>query len=190
MNRGKNKIFISKDIRFFAELYEKYYSAMVLFAESMIYDRDEAKDIVQDVFTELWNKPQKVHVYSKMKTYLFSCVKNKCFNRLKKLNIIDKHQELLTEAYLFSCETQTHVNEKLKMQIHSTLNNMPNTMREVLNMHVIQELKYAEIAEELKISINSVKTHIKRAYKRFRKEVNSNTILLIIILLLLVFTTL
>jgi RNA polymerase sigma-70 factor (ECF subfamily) len=189
MNKGENKMFISKDIRFFAELYEKYYSGMVIFAENMVYDRDEARDIVQDVFTDLWDKPEEVHIYTKIKTYLFSCVKNKCFNRLKKLNIIDKHQELLTEAYLFSCETQTHSNEKLKKQIHDTLNNMPNTMREVLNMHVIQELKYAEIAEELRISVNSVKTHIKRAYKRFRKEVNS-TILWLLILISLVFMTL
>lgn len=175
--KDNKRIFISKDVHFFGELYERYYSNMVLFAEGIIYDENEAKDIVQDVFADLWNQPKKVHVYNSMKTYLYSCVKNKAFNRLKKLNIIDRHQELLNEAYLFAGETQVHTNEKLKKQIHAVIENMPDKMSEVLNMHVVQEMKYAEISEELGISINSVKTHLKRAYKRFRQEVNSKTLI-------------
>lgn len=184
-SKENTKIFITKDVQFFGKLYERYYANMVLFAEGLIYDEDEAKDLVQDVFTDLWNNPKIVHVYNSMKTYLYSCVKNKAFNRIKKLNIIDKHQDQLTEAYLFSCETQTHTNEKLKKQIHDALNNMPPKMREVIDMSVLQEMKYAEIAEELGISINSVKTHIKRAYRRFRLEVHSNSVSSICILFIL-----
>ncbi len=182
--KDNQKILISKDVQFFAKLYERYYSNMVLFADSIIYDENEAKDIVQDVFADLWKETKKVHVYNSMKTYLYSCVKNKAYNRLKKLNIIDRHQDLLNEAYLFTCETQTHTNEELTKQIHEVIANMPEKMREVLTMHVIQEMKYAEISEELGISINSVKTHLKRAYKRFRQEVNSKTLIVFLSLIL------
>lgn len=139
--KDNKKIFISKDVHFFGELYERYYSNMVLFAEGLIYDENEAKDIVQDVFADLWYQPKKVQVYNSMKTYLYSCVKNKAYNRLKKLNIINRHQDHLNEAYLFTAETQTHSNEVLKKQIHTIIDNMPEKMREVLNMHVIQEMK-------------------------------------------------
>ncbi len=181
MNKKGKKILIRKDASFFAELYEKYYSGMLLFTEGIVYDSDEAKDIVQDVFTDLWNKPEKVHIHSTIKTFLYTCAKNKAFNRLKKLNIIDRHQEQLAEAYLFSLENQTHSDEKQKQQIQDILNKMPDRMREVLDMHVIQELKYTDIAEKLGISINSVKTHIKRAYKRFREEINLMAILFLLL---------
>ena len=140
--KGKKKIFISKDVLFFGELYERYYSTMVIFVKGIIYDEEEARELIQDVFADLWNQSKEVQVYNSIKTYLYSCVKNKAYNRLKKLNIIDKHQELLNEAYLFAGEAQNQPNELLKKQMNEVIANMPEKMREVFTINVIQEMKY------------------------------------------------
>ncbi len=173
-----DELYSDMDIDYFAELYEKYYAQMVLFAEGFLYDRDEAKDVVQDVFSDLWKKGEKPYLYSSEKTYLFACVKNRAINRIKKLNIIDKHQDQLQEAYLFSCQPDIPLDENLKNQIKAILEGMPLQMRSVLELHVFKGLKYAEIADKLGISINSVKTQMKRAFKRFRKEIGLYNFLL------------
>lgn len=165
---------IPKNKEFFEGLYRDYYSSLVKFCEGILFDTDEAKDVVQEVFVDLWNKKESIQIESSIKTYLYSCVKYKAFARIKRLNIIDNHENQLKEAYLFAHEYDSLPSEELKDKIHEIINNLPNQMRKVLEYHSFNGWKYQEIADELGISVNSVKTQIKRAYKRFREEIGSD----------------
>ncbi|RXQ93948.1 RNA polymerase sigma-70 factor [Ancylomarina salipaludis] len=160
---------IPKNKEFFEELYRDYYSSLVQFARGILFDEDEAQDIVQEVFLDLWNKHGRTYIETTIKTYLFSCVKYKSFNRLKKLNIIDKHHEQVKEACLFAYEYDAIPDRDLQNKIRETLDSFPSQMRKVLEYHTLCDWKYQEIADELEISINTVKTHVKRGYKRFRE---------------------
>ncbi len=161
---------IRKNRIFFEDLYRNYYSPLVQFCEGILFDLEEAKDVAQEVFTDLWSKEEAVQIQSSMKTYLFSCAKYKAFDRLKSLHIIDKNQDQLKEACLNALSYDALPDEELKTKIRNIINGFPSQMKKVLEYHCFYSWKYAEIAEELGISINTVKTHLKKAYKRFKQE--------------------
>lgn len=121
-------------------------------------------------FFLIYGKNNQIEIENTIKTYLYTCVKYKAFNRIKKLNIIDRHQDQLKEAYLNTMDFEAMPDEAIKDKIRRILNDCPPQMRKVLEYHSFYGWKYKEIAEELGISVNSVKTHIQRAYKRFRAE--------------------
>jgi RNA polymerase sigma-70 factor (family 1) len=154
---------------YFRELYNKYYSLLVRFAQGIMYDSEEAKDIVQEVFLDLWSNPVEIPEESTLIAFLFSCTRNKSYNRIKKLRIIDKHHDQVKEALLFSYRMDINSEENLK-KVEAILNELPDQMQNVVILHVYKGLKYNEIAETLGVSVNTVKTHLKRAYQKFRKE--------------------
>lgn len=168
------QLLIPKDKEFFEELYREHYSALVQFSENILFDSEEAMDVVQEVFLELWNKDEKIEIENTIKTYLFSCVKYKAFNRIRKLQIIDKHQDQLKEAYFSANELDSLPDEELKSKVRNILDDCSPQMRKVLEYHSFYGWKYQEIADELGVSMNTVKTHVKRAYKKFRDEFNKD----------------
>jgi RNA polymerase sigma-70 factor (ECF subfamily) len=166
---------------YFGELYNKYYSLLVRFAQGLLYDSEEAKDIVQEVFLDLWSNPAKIPEENSLKAFLLSCTRNKSYNRIKKLMIIDQHQEQVKEALLFSYRMDADSEKDLK-KLEEILDEMPDQMQNVVTLHAIKGLKYNEIAETLGVSVNTVKTHLKRAYQKFRKDMLRNIILIICLL--------
>jgi len=181
MNEEHSKPIIHKDIQYFNILYENFFSPLVHFAQGILYDEEEAKDIVQDVFLDLWNNSHKIKVEYTLKTFLFTCVKYKSYNRLRYLKLMDKHQDQIKEAYLFSYEMDSLADEDIVV-LKNVLNNFPPQMKKVVTLHAYEGLKYGEISKELGISLNTVKTHLKRAYQKFRDELFKDIALIIYIL--------
>jgi RNA polymerase sigma-70 factor (ECF subfamily) len=171
-DKPNKRILIPKDTSFYEKLYRDYYEILVRFAEGILFDEEEARDMVQEVFLDLWNKEKNILIDSSIKTYLYSCVKYKTFNRIKKLKLIDRHQDQVKEAILYAMDYSSLPEDELKEKIQSIFDEFSPQMRKVVELHSFSGLKYKEIAEELDISINSVKTHMKRAYKRLRDELS------------------
>jgi RNA polymerase sigma-70 factor (ECF subfamily) len=163
------KHIIKDNPEYFRELYNRYHSLLVRFAWGILYDHEEAKDIVQEVFLDLWNKTVEIPDECTLKAFLFTCTRNKALNRIKKLRIIDKHQDQAKEALLFTYRMDAHTEEDLR-RISEILGEMPVQMQNVVTLHAIKGLKYTEIAGTLGVSVNTVKTHLKRAYQKLRKE--------------------
>ena len=71
---------------------------------------DVAEDIVQDVFSKLWENIKSIYKISNIKSYLFTTVKNNCINYFKHRSIEDKNQDKVVEALIFS-ETYTFLED-------------------------------------------------------------------------------
>ncbi|BAX79296.1 RNA polymerase sigma-70 factor [Labilibaculum antarcticum] len=172
LKNPQEQMLIPKDTGFYEMLYRDYYEILVRFAEGILFDEEEARDIVQEVFLDLWNKDKNILINSSIKTYLYSCVKYKTFNRIKKLKLIDKHQDQVKEAILYAMDYSSLPEDELKEKFHSIFEEFSPQMRKVVELHSFSGLKYKEIAEELNISANTVKTYMKRAYKRLKMELS------------------
>lgn len=183
MTPGKpnKRILIPKNTGFYEKLYRDYYEMLVRFAEGILFDEEEAQDMVQEVFLDLWNKDKNILIDSSIKTYLYSCLKHKTFNRIKKLKIIDRHQDQVKEAILYAMDYSSLPEYELKEKIQSVFEEFSPQMRKVVELHSFSGLKYKEIAEELDISVNSVKTHMKRAYKRLRDELSKEMLISVLV---------
>ena len=83
------------------QLFEIYFKKLVLFAEYFLMDREEAEDIAQEVFVDLWTNVRELPEISNLKSYLFVQVRNRCLNRLKHLHVEDFSKQWLLEAQMY-----------------------------------------------------------------------------------------
>lgn len=148
-------------------LFDRYYENLVLFAESYVGDLETAEDMIQDVFLSLLshsNLDQVEHTRS----YLYSCVKNSCVDYLRKLKVVDPLDLKLFDAVYYTGDFDVFEQEKLICRLEEEIENLPEQRRDVLKMSVYKNMSYLQIAEVMHISVNTVKTHIKKAYQDLR----------------------
>ncbi len=178
---------------YFEQMYHDYYSELIRFAKNILFDDSEAKDVVQETFLDLWRQKKDIVIKCSLRTYLFACVKNRALNRIQHLNVIDKHQSQLKEAYLTAYNLEDIDDEEMKQDVHAILNTLPNQMKLVVEYHCLYGWTYKDIAEEMGIGVNTVKTHMSRAFKKLRIELTKtgryNKDLVTILLLIDLFKT-
>lgn len=158
----------NRDKEAFRYLYETYFSKMVLFAESFVYDEEEAKDLVQDLFCHLWEHAPRLEVKTSLRSYLVTSLRNRCLNVLRDRKIRDEHKDKVAEAAAFSGLEDEELDEEVVKKLHDALASLPEKMREIILLKIVDEKKNWEIAEELNIAETTVKTQVQRAYRLLR----------------------
>lgn len=160
----------SADDRAFKEIYDRYNKLLYLFAYNKLRNKEEAKDIVQDVFAWLLNNRSSFAVNSSVSSFLYKSVLNKIFDIFRHQSVIRKYIEQ-GEHYIDvdSTETDYLIREKdIAQMIQLEIDAMPQKMKEVYLLRFEHYLSAKEIAEQLNISENTVNTHLKRATKKLR----------------------
>jgi len=168
--KGSEWLYIPKEPGFFKDLFEEYYPQLVRFAEAIVYDRTEAKDIVQEIFYKFWENAGTLRINSSIPAYLFTAVKNSALNHIQSRNVMDRNRERIKEAWLFSCHMEPEDNEELMAQLSSLIDKLPSQMKKILSMRLHNNLKYSEIADQLNLSKNTVKTHLRLAFREIRDK--------------------
>ena len=153
----------------FEQIYRDYSKPMFLYALSFLTSEEEAEDVIQEVFVNFW----KDETYRKVKgevtkTYLFRSVKNNCLNRLKKKDVLRDRLDLLYGDVVE--EEMMTWNDELIQEVETEITNMPEHTREIIRSVFFQDLKYQEVADQLGISINTVKTLLKNGMKHLREH--------------------
>lgn len=171
-----------KNERVFKTFFNKHYEGMVVYANGYLFDKDASEDITQEVFIYIWEHANKININSSLKAYLYAMVRNKCLNYLKSIKITDNLALLefninaITE-HVFDSSSE----EDKKIVYHQILkivDTLPERMQQIVRLKFLHNYKYSEIANELGISINTVKTQLKRAKSKITELVTSLLILL------------
>ena len=165
-----------KDKEVFRFLFEKYFGQLVHFAEYFLLEREAAENVVQDCFLKLWEKTDFSNIRN-FNSYLFVQVKNICLNKIKHLQIEDKHKSWLMEAYLYAELPEVEYDERLIDKVWRVVNELPEQTRLIFIACVVEGKKYREVADECGISVNTVNTYVKRAYKYLRRRMGLSVIL-------------
>lgn len=163
----------------FRRIFETEATGLISLA-SFYVDPDTAQDIVQDVFVNLWSKRKELDEKQILSHFLKVIVKNKCLNTLRHLKV---KQKLTAEALgdLPELDEQAYAAqlEKIRYQI----NLLSPVCQQVLRLNIYSNMKYDEIAETLGISKNTVKFHIKTAYRQLRANLHPEQLNLLLFLL-------
>lgn len=154
----------------FEYLFKLYYTDLYNFSFSYVMNKEVAEDIVQDIFSKLWQKGKDIPEVANIKSYLFSSAKNACFDYFKHLEVIDKNKDKLVEALLCTDTVEYENDDEIIVKVKSCLAELSAQQRQILELKVVSGLKYKEIAEELGIAEGTVHTQVKRAYKYFRES--------------------
>ena len=172
MGAKERNIEIKMDKQAFEELFRSFFPSLVLFAQKYVPDQDTAKDIVHNVFINLWEKRQQIDTGSPLKSYLFTSVHNRCLNYIRDQKKFDKDDTIFqrTDSADFSDGVDWMEEHELEQRIFDGLQALPEKCREIFTMNRFDGLKYAEIAEKLGISVKTVETQMSKALKILREK--------------------
>jgi RNA polymerase sigma-70 factor, ECF subfamily len=153
-------------------IFHYYYSGLCAYCERITKNQQVAEDIVQDLFLTLWIKHEQIHITSSLKNYLFTSVKNRSLDYIKreqrksqKLGNYSEKQELpknLSSLWFAEAELQAIIEKSLEK--------LPPRCREVFELSRFQELKNQEIADKLGLSKRTVELQVCNALKQLRYD--------------------
>lgn len=153
-------------------VFQYYYSGLCAFAETIAKDEAAVEDIVQDLFVTLWVKAEQISIHGSLKSYLFSSVRNRCFDYLKHQNVKTKSVQVLKRSG--DTEELTPENclaeSELRERIEKSIVKLPPRCQEIFRMSRFDGLKNQEIADKLGLSKRTVELQISNALKVLRKD--------------------
>ena len=151
----------------------------------MLHDADQVEDIVQDAFMNYWdNRDAVADEETAIKNYLYSTVRNACFNISRHEKVVSRylnlHQEQLTEE---STVLASIIRAEVMDEVYKIVRSMPHGCQEVFRLGYLEGLSNLKIAEQLNISVNTVKTQKKRGLKIVKGKLNPELFALVVALL-------
>jgi RNA polymerase sigma-70 factor (family 1) len=158
------------DERAFAEIYDRYKGALYVHAFNLLRDREEAKDILQQVFAILWDNRDSIELKTQLLAYLYTSVRNKIFNLIAHKKVESKYITSLAGFASTWEENTDHLvrrNQLLEI-IDREITSLPEKMREVFELSRRGNLSHREIAELLGISEKTVKNQVNNSLKILR----------------------
>ena len=166
------------DNKIFEDLFELHFTKLMGFVFNYVRDEEVAKDIVHDAFLTLWSNRKRLNPDYPVKSYLFTLAQNCALNYLRHLRVVTGNEQTVTEL-LEAANEELDDYEKRLVRLEEKLAQLPEKQREVLVKCVVEGKKYKEVAEELDITVNTVKTHITRALKFLRDELQEDLFMLL-----------
>jgi RNA polymerase sigma-70 factor, ECF subfamily len=169
----------------FNRLFQEEFEGLVLFAIRYVKDCDAARDIVQEVFVNLWNKRAEIDRSRPYKTYLTTSVKNRSLNHLRDHKKFDTHLLIQENLYPTPTTVQQHQIDiaQLQQQIDDAIAALPEKCREIFLLNRNEHLKYQEIADQLDISVKTVETQMSKALKHLRHHLKDYLTILLFLTL-------
>ncbi|RZK76957.1 MAG: sigma-70 family RNA polymerase sigma factor [Pedobacter sp.] len=151
-------------------VFKKYYKALAMKAFLMLDDEMEAEDLVQNLFVSMWEKSKFDSVNSSLKAYLFRATHNQCLMALRSRKVANKRMEAYTgiddadnqQSELELANNENHINEVFQQ--------LPPQRQKAFKLVYLDDKKYKDAAEEMGVSVNSLKTHLKLAVKMLQQK--------------------
>jgi RNA polymerase sigma-70 factor (ECF subfamily) len=170
-----HKSFNVSDKQAFKLFFETFYPSLCRFASKYLKKQEIYHDIVQDAFLYLWNKRQDFTTENQARSYLYTFVKDRSLNYLRDQ---ETRQKILSERF----ESETFFRDNLIEEETYQIISHAISGLSLQSQHIIEcsldGLKNREIAEQLGISINTVKTIKLRAFASLREELKDNIFIL------------
>lgn len=157
-----------RDRTAFDTLFRKYYASLCRFAYAICLSREDAEEIVQDMFVHLWEKAPAINIDSSPKAYLYTSARNYTLNAIKKQQTELRH---LTE---YAGHEESHEQDEkitdaeISHLIQSGVNTLPEKCREIFVLCKQEGLTYEEIAEYLEISKKTIDNQMGIALRKLR----------------------
>lgn len=160
----------------FDNIFRECYTPLCRFACNILDDIELSQDIVQEVFEEIWKRKDNLIYRKDIENYLFISVRNNCFAYLKRKKVVKVDIKDCGDCELCDDSKDVVLGERQRTKILKVVNSLPEQRCIILKLLVWEGYSYAEVAEKLDISLNTVKTHVKLAYKELREKLKSSEI--------------
>ena len=172
-------------------LYRKYYANLLFYATRIVGD-EEAEDVVQDVFVELWRRKDTITVGEQIQAFLYRAVYTRALNVLKHRDIKNTYEAVVTEINQKRIEFyQPDSNDvvkriedrELRKELSGAINELPDKCKTVFRLSYLHDMKNKEIADTMGISLRTVEAHMYKALKFLRERLGYLNFMLVLFLL-------
>jgi len=170
------------DERTLESLFREHYAGLCVFALGFVRDEEAAREVVQEVFVNLWEKRETIDLSKQVKSYLTTSVRNRCLNHLRNNR---KFSPLLLELEGLSDEAEEAgdrlVERELSEAIADAIAGLPDRCREIFLLNRNHHLRYQQIADHLQISVKTVETQMSKALQHLRIRLAGYLTLLLLV---------
>lgn len=154
-------------------IYDKYIDFLAKELYFFIKNKEEAEDIIQDLFLELWKKKKHIaNINMSLKYYLKKAAFNRAINKVKKQKYFEDLEADDVSKKLYEEDTGLELKE-LDERIKSEIDRLPAKCRTIFMLSRYENMSYKEIAEQLDVSVKTVENQISKALKILRKKINT-----------------
>ena len=148
------------------KLFERYYGRLCQYVYSLLMDKSDTEDIVQELFLNIWKNRERIEIKENVGGYLYKMAKHLALNHLRSkvyFNNLSETQDQL------SYEDDRVESEEFRITLYSCIDHLPDRCKEVLLLHRIKGLKQKEISEKLDVSIKTIKNQIWISLQKLRR---------------------
>ena len=158
----------------FENIYRQHYAKMYRLARTMLYDVDESKDVVSDIFARLLrdcDRPQK----DKMEGYLMTAVRNRCRDVLCHKSVRERAEKLLLQESMQSHTTPLNDDDRLERLMQFIEAELPPLSQQIFRLRFLHEMSYEEVAQAAGVSKVTVYNHLSQSVQRIKEYFQQQT---------------
>lgn len=154
----------------FTIIYERYHKLLYVLAYKYLKSSYSSEDAVQYIFLKLWESRSLLTVNVNLRNYLYTMLKNHVLNEIRNNNsAIEKNYEIVQLSPEYENELLARIEEKDMMShFYQAIDRLPEQKRQVCLYKLKGNFSNQEIADRMKISVPTVKTHYAQAIKLLR----------------------
>ena len=158
----------------FENIYRQHYAKMYRLARTMLYDADESKDVVSDIFARLLREkyqPQQ----SQMEGYLMTAVRNRCRDVLSHKSIRERVERLFLQESMQSHIVSMNDDDRLELLIQFIEAELPPLSQLIFRLRFLREMSYEEVAQATGVSKVTVYNHLSQSLLRIKEHFQQQT---------------
>lgn len=172
MKRDCDSTYLKTDKERYGLFFKDNYQTACLIANRYVKNLVQSEDLVQDVFTAMWERWESVQKCINPKNYLFTAVKNHSLNHIEReKNETVAFSDIFNEIPVEDTNS-SYDKEMMAVKILHAIDELPPQCKKIFKLAYQNDLTYQQIADELNISKNTVKTQMGIAYKSLRFQLN------------------
>ena len=158
----------------FERIYRQHYAKMYRLARTMLYDADESKDVVSDIFARLLrdsNRPQK----NQMEGYLMTAVRNRCRDVLSHKSMRERVERLFLQESMQSQIVSMNDDDRLERLMQFIEAELPPLSQQIFRLRFVCEMSYEEVAQTAGVSKVTVYNHLSQSVQRIKEHFETKT---------------
>lgn len=160
----------------FKVFFDHYYPRLIKYALYVLESQANAEDVVANAFVKWWTGRKKLLVVERIDAYLFTALKHDCYNFLRdnKQHFMVHHQEEHDELFVEPAHPeQLMMDQEINLVVARAIDQLPPRCKLVFELVRNEELKYAEVAKLMDVSVKTVDTQMARAVAKIREALHS-----------------
>lgn len=159
----------------FENIYRQHYAKMYRLARMMLYDADESKDVVSDIFARLLRDGEQVRSKAKMEGYLMTAVRNRCRDVINHKSMRERVEKLFLQESMQSHIISMNDDDRLERLMQFIEAELPPLSQQIFRLRFLSEMSYEEVAQAAGVSKVTVYNHLSQSLQRIREYFEKET---------------